>query len=88
MTATGQLNRIILHPLENGAAGENGAYNDTETGLGEDDVGGASGGVGSVSDSDTYVGLLQSRRIVDSVSGHSTDVFPFLQLPHDLVLVL
>ncbi|BAS82655.1 Os03g0183950 [Oryza sativa Japonica Group] len=81
--------RVVLHPLEDGAAGEDGADDDAEAGLGEHDVGGAPRGVRRVGDGDADVGLLQRRRVVHAVAGHPAHVAaPPLNHPHDLVLVL
>jgi hypothetical protein len=80
-------NGVVLHPLEDASAGEDSADDDTETWLSKDNVGSAPGRVGSVRDSDTDVGLLKSRGVVDTVSSHTNDVLLLLQSLHDLVLV-
>ena len=79
---------VVLHPLEDGTAGEHGADDDAEPGLGEHDVGSAPGRVGGVGDSDADVRLLQRGRVVHAVAGHPADVLPLLQFLDDLVLVL
>jgi len=84
----GEPDRVVLHALEDGTAGEDGADDHAEAGLREHDVGRASRGVRGVGHRDADVRLLQSRRVVHAVARHPAHVAVPLQDPHDLVLVL
>lgn len=79
---------IVLHPLEDASASEDSADNDTKTWLSEHNVGSTSCSICSISNSNTNVGLLKSRGIIDTISGHTDDVLLLLQPLHDLIFVL
>ena len=79
---------VVLHPLENGTAGEHGTDDDAEPGFSEHDIRGTPGRVSGVGDGDPDVGLLQGWRVVHAIPSHPADVLPLLQFLDDLVLVL
>jgi hypothetical protein len=65
---------VVLHPLEDASAGEDGTDNDTKTRLCKDNVESTPCSVSSISNSDTNVGLLKSWGIVDTVPSHTNNV--------------
>ena len=79
---------VILHPLEDGPAGEHSADDDTEPFLSKHNVRGAPRCISSSSYSNSDIRFLQSRRIVHAISCHSTDVLHLLQLLDNLIFVL
>lgn len=80
--------RVVLHSLENCSAGKDGTDDDTQTRFSQHNVGCASSSISGISDSNTNVGLLQSWRIIHTISRHSTDMLLLLQLLDDLIFVL
>lgn len=79
---------VVLHPLEDGPAGEHRTDYHAKPGLGEDDVGGASRRICGIRHRNPDIGPLQGRGIVDTVSRHSANVLSVLKSLHNLVLVL
>ena len=59
-----------------------------ETGLGQNDVCGTTGGVGGTLDCDTDVGTRQGGGVVGTITGHGAKVTETLETFDDLVLVL
>ncbi len=79
---------VGVHAVENLAGGLEGIDDGTETRGKEDDIGSRAGSVGSTLDGNTGIGLLQGRRIVDTVTGHGNKVTTLLKNLDDVVLVL
>ncbi|TKW53161.1 hypothetical protein CTA1_10886 [Colletotrichum tanaceti] len=79
---------VGLHALENLARQLDGRDDGAETGGKEHDIGSGLGGLGGTLDGDTAVGLLQRGSVVNTVTGHGSQVTTLLQHLDDLVLVL
>lgn len=79
---------VVLHPLEDGSAGQDSTNDDTQTRLCKDNIGCASGSISGISNCNSNICLLQSRGIVDSISCHSTNMLPLLKPLHNFILVL
>jgi hypothetical protein len=78
---------VSLHALENLASSLDGEDDGGQTGGEEDDISGSLGSLGGTFNSNTAVRLLKRRGVVDTVSGHSSQVTTLLQHLYDLVLV-
>lgn len=74
----------ISQHLEDRPACDDGADDNAQARLCEHDVSSIARSVGSISHSDTDVALLESRRVVDSVSSHANDVLLLLKVLDDL----
>jgi len=79
---------VILHPLEDCAAGQHRAHDHAKARLSQYNVGRTSRGVSSISHCNSDVCLFQSWGIIHTVTGHATDVLLVLQPFYNLVLVL
>ena len=82
------VDNVSLHAVENLARNLNSGDDRAETFVEEDDIRSRPRSIGSTLDSDTTVGFLEGRRVVDTVTGHSRQVTTLLQHRDDLVLVL
>lgn len=78
---------VVSHTLENDSGTSNGVNNGGQSGLGQDDIGGTSGSVGSTFDGDTDVGSGQGRSIVGTVTSHGAQVTQCLNSLDDFELV-
>lgn len=79
---------VSLHALEDLASSLDGEDDGGETRSKEDNIGGGLSSLGRTLDSDTTVGLLEGRSVVDTVTSHSGQVTTLLKHLDDLVLVL
>ncbi|KAH6235051.1 hypothetical protein HBI42_021380 [Parastagonospora nodorum] len=78
---------VGLHTLENLAGSLDGQDDRRQTRGKEDDISGGLSSLGGTLDSNTTVRLLERRGVVDTVSGHGSQVTTLLQHLYDLVLV-
>ncbi|TLD16715.1 uncharacterized protein PgNI_01314 [Pyricularia grisea] len=79
---------VSLHALEDLPGDLDSRHDCSETGGEEDNVSSGLGSLGGTLDSDTTVGLLQGRGIVDTVTSHGSEMATLLKHFDDLVLVL
>ncbi|KAI6876686.1 plasma membrane H+-ATPase Pma1 [Hortaea werneckii] len=79
---------VCLHTLEDLTSSLDGEDNGGETRSQEDNVGGSLGSLGGTLDGNTTVSLLERWSVVDTVTGHGSQVTTLLQHLDDLVLVL
>src|SRR5690606_10701064 len=79
---------IIAHALENLAGSENGFNNDRKTRFRQDNISSRAGSICSIIDSNTNVGLGQSRGVVDTITSHGGEMTQFLKTGNNVVLML
>jgi hypothetical protein len=87
-TYSAGVDRVVPHPLEDDTGLADGVDDGGKSRLGEDDVGGTTGGVGGTLDGDSDVGTGEGGGVVGSVSSHGDEVTESLETLDDLVLVL
>ena len=79
---------VTRDPLEDLPRFDDGVDDGRQSGRGQDQRGGAAGGVGRAADGHAAIGLFQRRSVVDAVAGHRHDMAALLQRLDDLELVL
>jgi hypothetical protein len=82
------VHNVGVHAVENLARCLKSVDNSTETGGEEYNVGSGTGSIRSTLNSNTGVGLLEGRGIVDTVTSHGNEVTTLLENLDDVVLVL
>jgi hypothetical protein len=82
------IQRVAHHPLEDPPRFLD-AFNDRgKAGRGQDQRRRRARGIRGAGDRDAYIGLFQSRRVVDTISRHANDLAALLQGLDDSVFVL